>query len=115
MAVIPSGRNKAAMHRTNDAVWIRDDKVLWFGDGGDFGVWYDEDGDNVLTFTGADIRMEADQQIQFETSSVYITSSGDASAVSDSLILGGIPTSDTGVPGALYTVTGSDLCMTPYS
>lgn len=146
MPSIPGSRGTgSALERFTDRAHMRDDKVFYWGNDGDFGFEYDEDGNNVLlasgsairfvdsqevqlgadgdfqmtfdgtrtTFAGADLRMSDTQLLQFGTSGVSFTSSVDASGVSDSVILTGLPTSDTGVSGALYINANSDLQITP--
>ena len=53
-----------AMEKYGDAVFITDDKKLFFGTGGDVSFEYDEDGNDVLAMAGADIRISDTQQLQ---------------------------------------------------
>ena len=55
----------AALERFQDAVFVRDDLPFYFGNDGDFKLEYDEDGDNVLRTSGADLRLSDTQQLQF--------------------------------------------------
>lgn len=61
---IGSDRNDAALQRYNDAVFVRDDKKFYLGDGGDFSIEYDEDGNDVALAAGADLRLSDTQQLQ---------------------------------------------------
>jgi len=65
MAAIPDNRTGAAVQRSYNAFWMRDDKLWSLGTDGDFSMEYDEDGtDKVLTY-GADVRISDTQQLQF--------------------------------------------------
>ena len=112
MGAIPSGRNLAALQKTFDDVWVRDDKEFYFGTDGDVAFRYDSS-NGVLDIEGADLRISDTVQLQFgEQSAVYIAAGVDASAVSDSIKIVGLPTSDTGLAGALFLgADGSDLCV----
>jgi hypothetical protein len=85
-----------------DANFYRDDKKLYFGNGGDFSVEYDEDGNDVLLTAGANIRISDTQQLQFGDSGDVTMS---LEATSDVLLLTGIPTSDPGVSDAIWANT----------
>ena len=133
-----------AMERFPDAVFMRDNKLFYLGTDGDFSMNYNgtrvvfagadvafsdtqklELGDTDdfsmsfdatrVVWAGADVMVSDTQKLMIGESDMYFVSSTDASAVSDSVCLFGIPTSDSGVAGALYTVDGSDLHITPYS
>ena len=91
---------------------LSDTQKLQFGDSGDVSMTWDG---TDLALAGADVLMSDTQKIKFSTALQYISSSADAGVISDSIIIAGIPTSDSGVAGALYTLNGSDLHIHPYS
>ena len=63
---IPSSRKSGSpLEKFTDAVFVRDDTKLYFGDGGDFSIEYDEDGNDVVATCGADLRISDTQQLQF--------------------------------------------------
>lgn len=53
-----------ALEKYPDAVFITDDKKLFFGNGGDVSFEYDEDGNDVLATAGANIRISDTQELQ---------------------------------------------------
>ena len=60
---------------------VKDDKKLYFGDGDDSSIEYDEDGADVLQIAGANVRIGhgAATQLQFRDDAVYINSDADGS------------------------------------
>ncbi len=62
---IPSNRTGAAVQRTYDAWWLRDNKLFNLGTDGDFSMEYDADGTGKVLTYGADIRLSDTQQLQF--------------------------------------------------
>jgi len=60
-------------------VFIADDKKIQFGNGQDFTIEYDEDGDDVAQFAGSNIRIGhgAATQLQFRDSAIFVNSSAD--------------------------------------
>ena len=54
-----------ALEKFPDAVFVTDDKKLYFGNDGDVSLEYDEDGNDVLALAGADVRISDTQQLQY--------------------------------------------------
>ncbi|HET6442726.1 MAG TPA: hypothetical protein VFH53_10145 [Phycisphaerae bacterium] len=68
MATTAIGNDRStgsALERYPDAVFVRDDKVFYLGNDGDFSLWYDETTDDVVKTAGADLRISDTQKIQF--------------------------------------------------
>lgn len=107
-----------------DAAFLRDDHKLYFGDGGDFSMEYDEDGNDVVATAGADIRISDSQQIQFgddgDTSisydatsdCFYISGKNINITVTSDLTFSGLPTvKSDALVGSFYVANGSDLLI----
>ncbi|MHA1408885.1 MAG: hypothetical protein ACTSQY_00955 [Candidatus Odinarchaeia archaeon] len=99
----------------DDTVSLADDKKLYFGADSDFAMEYDEDGNDFLSITGADMLIEGNsgaQKLQFRDSGLYINSSADGQLdiVSDTTVaISGAVTMDStlGLSGIL-TLSGAD-------
>tara|TARA_A100001015_G_scaffold319476_1_gene442466 strand:+ start:115 stop:3078 length:2964 start_codon:yes stop_codon:yes gene_type:complete len=83
---------------SEDSLRFADDKKLEFGAGGDASFEYDEDGNNVLLYDGANMRFNGSTKLQFRNGDTFIraTSNGVAefsattslTTAIDSLVLG---------------------------
>ena len=93
---IDSKRNSAAMQKYNDAVFMRDDKYLYFGNDGDESIVYDSSADSFV-FTS--ITLNDGTKINFGTDKDF---SLNYDATSDSLVLLGVSSDDPGIAGGLF-------------
>jgi len=91
-----------ALERYPDAVFMRDDRLFYFGTDGDFAIEYDEDGNNVVLTKGADIRVSDTQQFQFGDSG-DVKLWYEPTSSSDTMYITGLKTSDPNKTGALFT------------
>lgn len=65
-----------ALEKYPDAVFITDDLKLYFGNGGDASMEYDEDGNDVVVYAGADLRFS-------DTTVLSLGDGGDFTATHD--------------------------------
>jgi len=95
------------LEKYTDALFVRDDVKLYFGNDGDLSMEYDEDGNDVFLFGGtAHIRVPDDKQLQFGTGNdVKLYFDG------TNFLLKGLPTSDPSASDALYLANNSDLTL----
>lgn len=91
------------LEKYRDAMFVRDDIKLYFGNDGDFSIEYDADGNSVVATAGADFRMSDTQTLQFgDGGDVKVCWTG---AV---LTITGLPGANPNVSDAIWT-SGSDL------
>lgn len=131
----------SALEKYTDAVFIRDDKKLYFGTGGDGALLYDSNSDCIMV-SDLSIHVEDDFSLKFgtngdvaltydSTSDCLLVTGGDIhiddaqslkfgtngdvhikyDATSDTITLKGLPTSDPGISDGLYLTNGSDLTL----
>lgn len=124
---IPSGRAKNAFQTSMNWAALRDNLPLYFGDDFDGSITWNT-GTSTLdivgatSFTGAwtvagvvtivgdvnvsggDVALSDTVRLEIgDTKTIYLVSSADVSALSDSMMIVGLPSSDTGASGALFT------------
>ena len=124
---IPTSRSSAAFQTHMDWAALRDDKALNFGNDFDASITWSTSnsaleivGATTITGTfaptgavtfagdvnmaGGDIALSDTVKLEIgDAKTVYLIASADASTASDSLIIAGLPSSDTGASGALFT------------
>jgi len=101
-----------ALEKYPDAVFITDDKKLFFGNDGDVSIEYDEDGNDVLAIAGGDIRLSDTQTLQFgDGGDTTITHNGTNTVINGGNIIiqgGDVTFSDT---TKLYFGDGKDVYL----
>jgi len=95
-----------ALEKYPDAVFVIDDKKLYFGTDGDTSFEYDEDGNNVVLSAGADIRLSSTQQLQFgDSGDATLTWNGSAFAITGAETHSGAIT----FTGGITDISGGDV------
>ena len=105
---IDKNRNSAAMQRYNDAVFMRDDKYLYFGNDGDESIHYDSVSDALVIST---ITLADSTFLYFGTNKDF---SMGYDATSDALVLLTVTSDNPAILGGMYYTVISDarcLCV----